>query len=161
MTDTIVCVLCRLQIVFILSAQILAHLNNVESFPLQFPRSRIYSYRDTPSALLPEFSESHPLTLTNGCTRGRFCLYYTSPVLKFRADELVLLGELSKWIPVSPKRVLDISYDQDDFRVTLTGAAGEVVSFSAVYRQTYLQFHCVLSQAGLAIISFRDTTCRY
>jgi hypothetical protein len=65
------------------------------------------------------------------CGRQDFQLWYTSPVLD---SGVVLLGELAKWVPVSPQRVLAVQSvaaeaggGRGRTTVQLTGAVGEAV----------------------------------
>ena len=67
-----------------------------------------------------------------------------------RKSNLVLLGELSKVVPMSSKRVRDISVASDeDIFVTLVGAAGETVVFTVAVDDLHLvDYTCVVGVTG-------------
>ncbi|XP_055899049.1 uncharacterized protein LOC106054416 [Biomphalaria glabrata] len=96
----------------------------------QLPPSVIYS--GTSSTKIPVvFSDTNPLYLGPECTPVNFCLYYTSPILQLGVrTRVILLGETSKWVPLSVKRFYSIQRTMDDIVLTLLVNAFEVVTFS-------------------------------
>ncbi|KAK6972803.1 hypothetical protein BgiMline_023965 [Biomphalaria glabrata] len=96
----------------------------------QLPPSVIYS--GTSSTKIPVvFSDTNPLYLGPECTPVNFCLYYTSPILQLGVrTRVILLGETSKWVPLSVKRFYSIQRTMDDIVLTLLVNAYEVVTFS-------------------------------
>ena len=59
------------------------------------------------------------------------------------------MGELSKVVPMSPKRVRDVTIDgDDDVIVTLVGAAGETVHFHVVVDDQWIEYTCVIRSTG-------------
>lgn len=78
----------------------------------------------------------------------------------FRGVDLLLLGETSKWVPMSPKRVRSIEVSSEDVKLILTGGAHETVSFLVLYGQSVIEFYCLLSEAGLAELSLARNTCQ-
>lgn len=58
------------------------------------------------------------------------CLFYLNKLFSFilfRGKELILLGELDKWVQMSSKRVSRIHTAVDGVAIDLSGASGEVV----------------------------------
>ena len=53
-----------------------------------------------------------------------------------------ILGEQSKWIPVSPQRVLDIEQGTDYLIMQLQGALDETVLFSFIVNEIYMSVNC-------------------
>ncbi len=80
-------------------------------------------------------------------------------IIFFRKSELLLLGEISKWIAMSPQRVTKISFNHEDFNVFLQGASGETVVFYYVHKSKADSLKCVLSKDGTAWISLADKKC--
>lgn len=103
------------------------------------------------------FQAASDLRLPVGpCGRADFELWYTSPVLP---GGVVLLGELSKWVPVSPQRVLTIASleGSGETRVQVQGGVGEVVAL-AFATLADLEAHrpittvqCRMPQSGVAV----------
>ncbi|ESO98846.1 hypothetical protein LOTGIDRAFT_231210 [Lottia gigantea] len=83
---------------------------------------------DRPTSLTV-FSNISTIDITTGCTKVDFCLYYVSPVLTIGNHKIVILGEISKWVPVSPQRVTQINQDSNELTIDITGQPGESVPF--------------------------------
>ncbi|XP_055954459.1 uncharacterized protein LOC126814885 [Patella vulgata] len=106
---------------------------------------------------LTDFSDKSPVSITPACSKIDFCLYYVSPVLK-TSPEVVILGELSKWVPVSPQRVQEIS-QSDDIIITITGKQSESVTFSFSVDGVIRSINCVLGSSGTAQIHVEAMKC--
>ncbi|KAK6194945.1 hypothetical protein SNE40_000473 [Patella caerulea] len=89
----------------------------------QFPNSKIYS-RKHPSQLF-DFKMGTNFTLEN-CTLEDFCLYYTAPIIEFDGQEVVILGELDKWIHMPYQRVKQITVT-DTIEMEINGAPNEQI----------------------------------
>ena len=76
----------------------------------------------------------------------------------FSKNSILLLGELAKWVPISPKRVTGLKVNDHDLEVTLKGAPGEVVDFH-YYTDSLQVIPCIISPAGTAVISFARQKC--
>ena len=76
-----------------------------------------------------------------------------------RGQQLVLYGEMSKSVVMSPQRISNIIVSSNDVEVELTGASWEKVVFSLSYGGQLLQMPCLLSSAGRARISVLEGTC--
>ena len=72
---------------------------------------------------------------------------------------MLLLGETSKWVPMSPKRVSGITLTTHDIQVTLNGGARENVKFMVLYGESVIEFYCQMSKAGTALLSVASSTC--
>lgn len=61
-----------------------------------------------------------------------FCLFYTSPAISAGGKDLFILGERSKWAPISPQRISGVSVTSEGVSVSVSGVEGErvVLSFS-------------------------------
>lgn len=106
------------------------------------------------------YAEGAPLTLT-GCKKKPFCLYMTSPVIvnPTNLQKTILYGELSKWVPISPKRVTEIHFSLDDIYVTLQGGSGERVVFSYSIDGQMSHTECVLSGEGTGTLQILSGKC--
>lgn len=74
-------------------------------------------------------------------------------------QELLLYGELSKWVVMATQRISNIAVSSEDVQVELTGAPWEVVIFSLSYGGQFLQVPCIMSNGGRARISVAEGTC--
>lgn len=80
-------------------------------------------------------------------------------VFLFSGEELLLLGELTKYVPVSPQRILNIQWDTADFTLQIRGAAGERVTLTYLLGSQRSEVTCIVSEAGTAVLSIRDGRC--
>lgn len=78
--------------------------------------------------------------------------------LLYSGGKIALIGEQSKWVPVSPKRVLNIDSDSTSLQVQLQGARNETVEFSFMINDEYTKIKCHFVESTLMkiIISFKD-----
>lgn len=79
--------------------------------------------------------------------------------LTYRGSTVLLLGDTTKWVPMSPQRVVSITVSAADIHVMLTGAAREKVVFVVLHGQTVYEHICTLSEAGLAELSVARNRC--
>jgi hypothetical protein len=128
------------------------------SFGEKLPISKIYKFGDE-SPQLDEFSENHPIGITNYCTTNNFCLYYASPEITFQNRKVVLLGERSKYIPISPQRIADIHLSDSNFIIKITGQQFEEVVFTYAVDGNILKVSCMISMAGTALIDVPNNIC--
>jgi len=86
-----------------------------------------FRYAEVPVAT---FSDDEPLKMV-ACDRTDFKLYHTVPLL---GNGWGLVGETSKWVPVSPVRVRSVATSSSGAPVTLqlAGVAGESITFRFV-----------------------------
>lgn len=104
------------------------------SAPYNIPASELevagnyWAYDSSPAGnfSLEPFSSSSALALP-ACGLLDFQLWHLAPVL---ASGWTLLGELGKWVPVSPQRFVQIEETESSLVLTLRGAPGEVVEIS-------------------------------
>ena len=103
------------------------------------------------------FGNAHPLQLNaTGPNYGDFAVVYTAPILP---NSFVVLGEVTKIVPVSKQRVADLSAPEGSKQVQmqLIGASGETVEM------TYLQpgkseprrASCTMSPAGTCSVTLQ------
>ncbi|XP_071115649.1 uncharacterized protein [Haliotis cracherodii] len=120
-----------------------------------FPSSMVFPAND-PNKIQP-LTDPQPLTMS-GCTTTDFCLFYVSPVLTFNGKQVLIQGELDKWVPMSPQRVTGINI-ADDITISLTGAAKEKVSFWFNVDGKSTPVACTLGAGGLATLRFTAGAC--
>ncbi|XP_046547850.1 uncharacterized protein LOC124257765 isoform X2 [Haliotis rubra] len=121
-----------------------------------FPSSMVFP-ANNPNKIQP-LTDSQPLTMS-GCTKADFCLFYVSPVLTINGKQVLIQGELDKWVPMSPQRVTDINI-AEDITISLTGAVHETVSFWFNVDGKSSPVTCTLGAGGLATLRFTAGTCR-
>ena len=91
-----------------------------------------------------------------------YCLLFVSlGVILFvdRQRQLIILGEMDKLVPVSPRRVSSLTISEADIQLTLKGSPGETLSFLMKLDDALLDFTCVISGEGGATISVADGSC--
>ena len=108
-----------------------------------------------PTSLVTQlFSATSPILLF-ACGLIDFQLWHTAPIFQ---NGWSLLGEVSKWVPVSEARFFDIGSDEFGAHANVRGQAGELVSLS--WRKpdgTIFVSPCILNESGVAIIAVSAT----
>ncbi|XP_076436393.1 uncharacterized protein LOC143275932 isoform X2 [Babylonia areolata] len=114
------------------------------------PDGRLF-VRNSPHQLY-NFSDAHPLDIgpatCNTSLPPFFCLFYTAPVLVLGEQEVILLGELEKWVPVSPQRVHQIRKTPLSLTLTLRGQVGETVTLTYLKDGVLRNVTVVMDSAG-------------
>eukprot|EP01064_Diplonema_japonicum_P017310 TRINITY_DN2537_c5_g1_i1.p1 TRINITY_DN2537_c5_g1~~TRINITY_DN2537_c5_g1_i1.p1 ORF type:complete len:749 (+),score=180.35 TRINITY_DN2537_c5_g1_i1:68-2314(+) len=82
-------------------------------------------------------------------SRDDFDLLYFAPI---QSNGWALLGELSKWVPVSTQRVVAVTVRGDVLAVAVQGAPHEEVALT-FYRTTPIEVRCRLSPTGYATLT--------
>ncbi|XP_046547807.1 uncharacterized protein LOC124257721 [Haliotis rubra] len=103
---------------------------DVISFLDKYQRSKIFLANDT--STMVDFDDLQPFTVP-ACSLDDdpyYCLYYTSPVISVGTTEVVIIGDLNKWVPMSPQRVFKIWVTDSAVALTLRGTPSEVVTLS-------------------------------
>ena len=62
----------------------------------------------------------------------------------------VIFGEMDKWVPMSPERVLDIAWTNDTVTAPLQGAANETFDFWYMLGSKIEMVTCSLNSTGSA-----------
>lgn len=120
-----------------------------------------YSYNattfDPASLVVAPFSASAPIAVPV-CYEVDFGVYHTAPVF---ANGVALLGDLTKFVPMSPARVRAVAIDGADVTVALVGEIGETVPFSVWSQATAATstITCVFGPSGTATVSVAAGTC--
>lgn len=98
-----------------------------------------------------------------------FCLLYTAPLIQTDAGDLYILGELEKWVPVSPDRITDIvttttatttssSASSSSVTLSVRGVQGESVTLSFSGANDF-SVTCVFQDSGMMTLNVGDQTC--
>lgn len=95
-----------------------------------------------------------------------FCLLYTSPRIETEEGDLYILGELDKWVPVSPNRITDItiiasnssSSVASSVLLSVRGIASEAVTLSFT-GATDFTVTCDFLQDGFMTANTQTKTC--
>ncbi|ELT88253.1 hypothetical protein CAPTEDRAFT_222495 [Capitella teleta] len=107
-------------------------------------------------------SDQSPLSLTN-CSSHGICLHFTSPVFSIKGKQVILLGETSKMLPLSPERISSISSSTDDLQLILRGSPSEVLQITACDADNTAicwRFNCIIADDGHARLSFNSAVCQ-
>ena len=113
------------------------------------------STMDLGSLVVQPFDAAHPVAL-RACGEPDFQVWHTAPVF---ANGWALLGELAKWVPVSPQRVAGVEASDSQLIVQLVGAPAEAVALTGYLGASAVTVRCVLDAAGRATAIFPDGTC--
>lgn len=73
-------------------------------------------------------------------------------------DKVAVLGEINKWVPVSPWRVKKLSFS-DDVTMKVAGEAGENVTMSYLVNDQIVNITCTVDMMDTIIIGLKDKTC--
>jgi len=112
---------------------------------------------DKSATTLYDFDDSNGILLSE-CEKPYFDLWYTSPVFP---DGTVLLGELDKWVPVSPNRINKIITTSTQTSIQITGSPEEVVTFYFYNSNSQLDsITCEFTNFGTANINIQHKTCQ-
>eukprot|EP00055_Hartaetosiga_balthica_P010247 m.43186 g.43186 ORF g.43186 m.43186 type:complete len:767 (+) comp7096_c0_seq2:66-2366(+) len=79
----------------------------------------------TSSLVVQPLSDANPLLIPRNANAQEVLLYHTSPVL---SNGFAVLGDISKIVPTSPKRIETISVTQTSTQVVVNGAPDEVIT---------------------------------
>ena len=94
----------------------------------------VWPYQNATNVFL--FDDAHPLHIpSEKCHSSSFCLWYISPWWQFNDahhTQYALMGELSKWTPVSRQRIhsIVIDVDQSQTAITIDGPPGDIVTMT-------------------------------
>ena len=69
----------------------------------------------------------------------------------------VIFGEMDKWVPVSPKRVLNISWTNETVTAPLKGTANETFDFWYMLGSKADMVTCTLNSTGAATFKMDNT----
>ena len=116
-------------------------------------RYSVYFYRNR-TLSLPElilFDSTTPLLLSPNPARESFTVYYLSPRL---SNGLVMIGEVSTWVPISRGRVAWMQIEETEVHLGLIGAAAEVVTWWwGVEDGSTRSVNCTLNGEGRATLT--------
>ncbi|XP_070576651.1 uncharacterized protein [Ptychodera flava] len=122
--------------------------------------SYAFSDRD-PVKTLVKFDEENPLN-QHKCGKADFGLWHSVSEIKFGSKTVLILGELSKWVKMSPQRVLDITIFPGDVVLTLQGGVNEVIEFTVVYTDDLTSPHqikCTVPESGRVLMQLSTEEC--
>ena len=108
---------------------------------------------DQNSLVVQPFDDAHPISLSVSA-EPNFVVWHTAPIL---GGGVSVLGELTKWVPLSEGRVKTVTSDGVTVSVLLYGEAGESVPFSFYTSTGVLTVPCVLGSDGTATVSSTGT----
>lgn len=112
---------------------------------------------DASSLVVQPFDDAHAIPLVT-CNLVDFQLWHTAPV---HSNGWAMLGDLTKYVPVSPARIASVEEDGYDLIVSLVGSAGEAVplTFWEQSSGTTVTLNCVLDAAGTARAAMPERFC--
>ncbi|XP_070579108.1 uncharacterized protein [Ptychodera flava] len=124
--------------------------------------SYAFSDRD-PVKTLVKFDEENPLN-QHKCGKADFGLWHSVPEINIPGSsrKVLMLGELTKWVKMSPQRVLDIGIYTGDIDIILQGAVNEVIEFTVVYTDdltTPHQIKCTIGESGRSQMHLSNEQC--
>lgn len=88
-----------------------------------------------------------------------FCLLYTTPRIQTAEGDLYILGELDKWVPVSPNRITDINMTpSNSVALSVRGVESEAVTLSFTGAVDFT-ITCNFAQDGVMTADTQTKTC--
>ncbi|KAK7102302.1 hypothetical protein V1264_020540 [Littorina saxatilis] len=104
------------------------------------------------------FSDQAPLRIS-GCIKSKPCTYHVTPVLT-QNPSILMLGELTKVVPVSPQRVTKIDVTGNDVKVYLKGVPSEGVYFTFSIDSNIVTISCTFGNSRTAVLDVTAKTCQ-
>ena len=89
---------------------------------------------------------------------GRLYNDFTLTFDLFSGNEVIVLGELEKWVPMSARRVINIRLTSTALTLTLGGQPGEQIVFSYLLNQQVVNVTVTADSAGCAAVHIQPTT---
>ncbi|OWF39492.1 uncharacterized protein LOC110464957 [Mizuhopecten yessoensis] len=123
---------------------------NQTGFPSELSSGVVFSYTDVYN--YSKFDNNNPLHL-KGCTDENFCLYYFSTVFFMNGTTIGVLGEINKWVPMSPQRVNLVVRGETTVDVVVTGVPYEELEMSFLIKNQVKNYVCQLGPSGQATFS--------
>lgn len=77
----------------------------------------------------------------------------------FRSDKFVILGELDKWVPISPQRLRDVIYVGKVPFLVLEGATGEKINYTFLQNDEKFSVECMIPESGAVRLDVRKRKC--
>ncbi|XP_072031493.1 uncharacterized protein [Amphiura filiformis] len=121
---------------------------------IQMRSSMIYNDMDPINSVAP-FDEKMPLRLNKFGSKD-FQLWHTTPVMKIGNNTVLILGELSKWVKVSPGRITDISLTRDTLSLSMTGAPSEKVTMTFLFNMKPMPVTCTFPESRKVVLEVMD-----
>lgn len=118
----------------------------------------VYDFFKGVSGSMRWLNTSDHLAFGHGIDYGAATFYIISPQLP---NGWTLLGETSKFIPVSRQRIADLTFGVSGLSLTLSGAPREQVTLSAVPpgKQATVSYTCAIGSDGYASLSIPSGLC--
>nr|XP_022327168.1 uncharacterized protein LOC111126669 isoform X3 [Crassostrea virginica] len=99
-----------------------------------------------------QFDDDNPLVLTN-CTQENYCLFlFSARETGLNGTDITIFGETSKWVPMSPSRVLKIIHAENNMRVGIRGKPGEEVTMAFLINNFVHRSTCRVGTSGTAVL---------
>ncbi|CAK8679724.1 unnamed protein product [Clavelina lepadiformis] len=94
------------------------------------------------------------------CETKDFQLWYASPLIKISENTTIaILGERSKWVPVSSRRIRSIEVKGDNLLVDIVGKPGEMVAMDFMFNSKYSTVSCAIPSDGVVRVSANSGHC--
>lgn len=101
-----------------------------------------YIYLDeSPTIVTKLFDQMHPATV-GPTPEARYQLWHTAPIFKFNNQSWAILGETSKYVPMSPDRFTDMKVDPKGIHLYLHMGPREVVYLMVQTGDKMWEVHC-------------------
>ncbi|XP_063423508.1 uncharacterized protein LOC134707561 isoform X1 [Mytilus trossulus] len=111
---------------------------------LSFQHARVVSHQSP--LKWAHFDANNTLQLS-GCTILDFCLYYFSTPILLQSGKIVyILGEQSKWVPVSPQRITKIDVLSDTLHLHINGTSSETITMNFIIDDQLKPVTCTVSK---------------
>ncbi|ESO98786.1 hypothetical protein LOTGIDRAFT_231168 [Lottia gigantea] len=122
----------------------------------KFPRSVVYSL-DNPTSVY-NFSDTDPFVIhKNDCTNN-FCLFHTAPTIDVGDMECIILGDTSKWIPMSDVMVRYINTKQDAIVVSVRAAPKETIKLDVLINRVLQTYPVQMDENGEGAVMISGST---
>ncbi|KAH9490739.1 hypothetical protein Btru_035380 [Bulinus truncatus] len=115
-----------------------------------FQKSLLYTLNGDSHSF--DVSDTYAIQSASCFTNGeKFCLFYTAPIIYFGSQSIALLGDLSKWVPMSEQSVIKIWHSTFDITVAVRGRSGDTIKFSYILSGQRRHVSALVNDKGCAL----------
>ena len=117
-------------------------------------------YENNSTNILKIFNKTNPILLHKS-NKHTFEWFTLIPINPYTNNNWLLMGELNKWIKISPQRFTNIIIDNDTLNVIIYGAINETVIIGFVNKITLIkqEITCIIGKTQYVSITMPNGQC--
>jgi hypothetical protein len=87
------------------------------------------------------------MQLNSKCTKKECCVFDVHPVFSLEGTNVTIIGEMSKFVPVSPQRFKSIQLNANSILIQVYGAINETIEFTFALNQSFNSIKCTFDSS--------------